>query len=80
MQSSANKTLFSSSLKWVYYMLLLGCMNACANIPDSPPEQGQYLTQSEVQDFEDVFDDKGDGLTARFDPNWLMSDSFFLDS
>jgi hypothetical protein len=62
-------------------------MSACANIPESSqssdqdaPSSSQYLNHSEAQDFDETFDEKGDGLTSRFDPNWLMSDSFFLDA
>lgn len=60
-----------------FFMLVVVC--ACANVPDSTSPSGNYSSHSEASDFDDVFDEKGDGLTSHFDPNWLMSDTFFLD-
>ena len=80
MQNLANEALFFSSLKRCFLIFFIGCMSACANIPNTPSSQGEYLSHSEYQDFEEDLDEKADGITSRFDPNWLMSDSFFLDS
>lgn len=38
-----------------------------------------YSAHSVAWDLEEAVDAKGDGLVARFDPNWLMGDAFFTN-
>ena len=55
-------------------MLIMGCMT---DVEELEVGQNNYSGHSVSWDLEPLQESKADGLVEKFDPNWLMSDSFF---
>lgn len=69
---------YSSRTMISCFIFILSSFSGCASElenTDIPP----YTQHQVAWDLDEVTEIKGDGLIARFDPNWLMGDNFFTN-